>query len=95
MVSRVTGVGGKAQLGIVTLPDGQPLGPGSYTVEAFFGPNADLGFAVPDDPIFDPSSATLDGQFTVSTSATSSSPARAPGTATSTSSTPPAETPCS
>ena len=64
VVARVTGVGGKAQLGIVTLPGGQPLGPGSYTVAASFGPNAALGFAVPDDAIYGPSSTALAGPVT-------------------------------
>ena len=57
--ARVTGAGGTAQLGIVTLPGGQPLGIGSYTVRAYFGPNAALGFTVPDDAIYTPSSAIL------------------------------------
>jgi Tol biopolymer transport system component len=63
VVARVTGAGGKAQLGVVTLPDGQPLPDGSYTVSAFFGPNGALGFEVPDDQIFEPSSGTLPGSL--------------------------------
>jgi Tol biopolymer transport system component len=59
VVSRPTGAGGKAQLGVVTLSGGQPLPPGTYTVQAYFGPNAALGFVVPADAIYDPSSASL------------------------------------
>ena len=58
VVARVTGVTGTAQLGIVTLPDGRPLGPGSYTVQAIFGPHPALGFVAPDDPIFNASTST-------------------------------------
>jgi hypothetical protein len=59
VVARVTGVGGEARLGSATDADGRPLAPGAYTVDAYFGPNAALDFAVPEDPIYGPSSATL------------------------------------
>ena len=59
VVARVTGAGGEARVGRATHADGRPLAPGSYAVEAFFGPNAALGFAVPEDPIYGPSSAAL------------------------------------
>ena len=64
-VSRVTGAGGQARLGAVTLPGGQPLGAGTYAVRAFFGPNAALGFVVPADALYEPSSATLTGSLTL------------------------------
>ena len=65
VASRVTGLGGRALLGSVTLSDGSPLPPGSYTVTAYFGPNAALGFTVPDDPIY---LATSTGSVPVGTS---------------------------
>jgi Tol biopolymer transport system component len=64
-VARVTGLSGQARLGPVTLPDGKPLGPGSYAVAAYFGPNPALGFAVPADPIYGPSSGALGAPLTL------------------------------
>ena len=65
VVSRPTGAGGAARLGVVTQANGVPLGAGSYTVQAFFGPSAALGFTVPDDPILVPSTATLGSPLTL------------------------------
>ena len=69
VVSRPTGAGGAARLGVVTQANGVPLGAGSYTVQAFFGPSAALGFTVPDDPILVPSTATLGSPLTLNDAA--------------------------
>ncbi len=34
-------------------------------MQAFFGPSTALGFTVPDDPIFEPSTATLGSPLTL------------------------------
>ena len=65
VIARQTGPGGTARLGAATLADGTPLAAGSYTVQAFFGPNAALDVPIPDDPIYNPSSATADVGFTI------------------------------